>query len=183
MFSIPSMKDLLKQSKDLVETYKKKRTEYDSQRMFASIRPGTINPERINYAEFIKNLAEHIDKIKFKYATFDVSVKSSSYEKEIAPFLKNVITGAMLLDLINITESYFFKSNVENKSALSKAILEIYGIDRFDDIPSDRLEKCLEDLTKYLNVFSTIQFHPSKSNEELLNKIDGHTRSINKSAV
>ncbi len=187
MFKIPCMKQLLAASKLLVESYEVKRTEFDNQRMFASFRPATINEERVNDANFIKNLAEHIYQTKNSYSELDVDFKDSDYSKEIAPFLKSVITGAMLLELMSITQTYSFEFSVKNRSALSNLILDIFKIDKLSDVPKDRLETCLNDLAKYLQVVSDIEFHPSKSREALLNEIgeqcEAHNLDYNKQVI
>lgn len=171
MFIIPSMKNLVAAAKKLPELYQTKRDTFDEQRFFAFWRAKTVNPMRIEDANFVKSLAEHVLRNKFTYATDDKDFRGKDYNREVVPFLKYAITGAMLLELMCVSNSYTFESSVQVWSALGAVVLEQFGISKLSEVPKEELEASLAALGKYLQVYSDQSFHPSKSNAEILAEI------------
>lgn len=172
-FSIPKLPQLIDAGVNLVANYKVVRTELDQQRFFASYRASTSNPERLEDAQSIQQIAEYIKLHKFSYSQQDESLKYHDYHNDVAPFLKSVISGAFLLELITITQTYTF-SSVKDGSALGKIILDLFQIRQLSDVPPDTLRDCLINLQRFietLNIATNQKWHPVKSNEDIIKQI------------
>ncbi|STX28830.1 Uncharacterised protein [Legionella beliardensis] len=184
-FTIPGFKELLNTSKKLVSSYQVTRDQFDSQRIFASIRPKTHNPERLNDAACIEKLATYIMDNKFNYQNLDLRFNKADYAKVIAPFLKEALSGALLLELIKITNTYSKEEDAKN-SALAKIILDVFKINKLSDVPTEQLNKCLTNFLYFIEVYEqaaanknlNIPLHQTKSNEDLKQEISSELRKL-----
>ncbi|ASQ44879.1 hypothetical protein [Legionella clemsonensis] len=187
-FRIPPMSDLLKAANQLTIAYTEKRKEKDLNRFLGSIRPATHNSDRINDIQFIQTLAQHISNNRATYSQVDVSFKDQDYALVVAPFLKEALSGAMLLDLMKITKSYGDdEASVKNNSALGNVILDLFKIDGLSEVPLDKQKRCLEALKTYIQVYdsqakatkeSPIQWHATRKNAELSKIIEREIKNI-----
>lgn len=166
----------------MVENYQETREEMDSQRFFASLRSPTVNPVRIEDATFVKDLANHVYDNKFEYKVVDEDFAGQNYATSIAPFLKQVITGAMLLQLIKVTNEYTFESSVKSYSAMGKVVLDLFGVEKLSDISNEDRTNYLQSLDRYLSHFPDAEFHSKKSNADIQAEIAEYT-AIEKEAV
>ena len=151
----------------MVKNYQSTREEMDSQRLFASLRSPTDNPVRIEDATFVKDLANHVRANKFEYGEVDEDFAGQDYSKSIAPFLKQVIAGAMLLQLIKVTNEYTFESSVKSYSAMGKVVLDLFEVEKLSDISDEDRTNCLQSLDRYLRHFPDAAFHSKKSNADI----------------
>ncbi|KTD07451.1 hypothetical protein [Legionella jamestowniensis] len=187
-FRIPPMSELLKAANQLEITYAEIRKEKDSNRFLGSIRPATYNSDRINDMQFIKTLAQHISDNKANYSNVDASFKGQDYALVVAPFLKEALSGALLLDLLKITRSYKGdETSVKKNSALGNVILDLFKIDGLSEVPLDKQKKCLEALKTYIQIYDAhakannenpIQWHGQRANTELRKIIEREIKTI-----
>ena len=185
-FTIPGFKELLSTSKRLVTSYQVMRDQFDSQRIFASIRPKTHNPERLNDAACIEKLATYIMNNKFNYQSIDLRFKKDDYAKVVAPFLKEALSGALLLELIKITNTYTNEEDVKKNSALAKIILNVFSINKLSDIPSEQVSKCLTNFLRFMEVYEQIEknknsnqpLHATKSIEDIKQEISNELSKL-----
>ncbi|WP_131795828.1 hypothetical protein [Fluoribacter gormanii] len=133
-FKIPNLDILIKSDQQLVISYQKTRGHLDEQRFFASIFPKAHNPERLNDAAFIEKIALHISMNRCNYSNKDPDYKNKKHSNCIAPFLKEVLTGALLLELIKISNGYSNEEDVKKNSALGKIILTLIDINQISDV-------------------------------------------------
>ncbi|WP_131795869.1 hypothetical protein [Fluoribacter gormanii] len=186
-FKIPNLDILIKSAQQLVISYQKTRVHLDEQRFFASILPKTHNPERLNDAAFIEKIALHISMNRFNYSNMDPDYKNKNYSNCIAPFLKEVLTGALLLELIKISNSYSNKEDVKRNSALGQIILTLFDINEISDVSEKQLHRSLSKLYKYMEIIeynenkkgnSNFLWHKTKSNEELKQEINVELKKL-----
>lgn len=149
-FTLPShISTVLKDLKKLSTEYKEARSKMDNDRFLGSIRPATNNLKRQQATEFLENLAEWISTNKMVYKDLDKRFTDSDYSDEVAPFLKRAISGAMLLELINL---YGSDGSIRNDSALGGLLLNQFGIKHFSEAPKDKIIECLKDFQDVLDV-------------------------------
>ncbi|KTD22700.1 Uncharacterised protein [Legionella lansingensis] len=188
-FQIPSMPALLEAATKLDQAYAKNRTINDKNRWFNSLRPATHNTDRLQDIQFIKNLSKYISENKFLYEKIDPAFKGKSYPWVIAPFLKEALSGAMLLDLSKITVSYGDEKATKKNSALAKVILDVFTINGLSEVPINKRKTCLESLKQCIEAIDTftkengqekIQWHPGKSNKIVLTEITHELEALTK---
>ena len=170
MFIIPKFQNLSKAAKKLETNYKTQREAFDKGRFFASFRPATNNLDRFNDTNFIKSLEHFVENLKTDstLGNSDSFFKGKDYERVIAPYLKEVISGAFLLVLIKITHTYSREESVKTNSALGQIILDLFKIDKLSDVPSDQLKNCLSNLNRFLDKMP----EPPTTWHQTLSKVD-----------
>lgn len=195
-FTIPNMKELTDSTSKLCATYQTERSDMDGQRFFASFRSSTINSERLNDANCIEKIAKSISRSKFKWESIDPTFANKNYAREIAPFLREVISGALLLELIKITTSYKRgEAYVKTGTALGKIILDLFNIDKLSDVPTEQMHKCLSNFKHFLEVTNEpkvdeqnkpiplTQWHASIENSALIKQVNEELENYSVNAL
>lgn len=183
-FHIPVMKLLSRAASSLNEAYQRERQEKDSHRFLSSLRSNTHNPKRLEDINFVEAVEMSVTSKKIDYDTLDPEFQYKDYDKFIAPFLKKVMAGALLLDLTAITKEYSSEESVKSNSALGKIILDVFGIDKLSDAPEDERVACFKALKRYLEVIIShtaepIKWHANKTNDQLIADIEHEIRILN----
>ena len=157
-FTNPDFKNLLEATNTFSTTYAVARKTADANRFFGSLRSGTINPERAHGAQWISNLANHIDKHAKSYGKYDARyLMGGSLFLEKNALLRDALAGALFLQLRKIDHEYDSAYRVSKlftqlkNSVLAGMILPLFQIDSFMDIPADTLKTSLVALQQYLN--------------------------------
>lgn len=195
-FTIPKMKELTDSTSKLCATYQTERSEMDGQRFFASLRFSTTNSERLNDATCIEKIAKSISTNKFKWKSIDSTFADKNYASEIAPFLREVISGALLLELIKLTASYKRgETYVQTNSALGKIILDLFNIKKLSDVPTEQMHKCLSNFKHFLEVTNEpkvdeqnkpippAQWHASIENSALIKQVNEELENYSVNAL
>lgn len=180
-FHIPKMQDFFTSIANLKANYEERRKVKDLNRFFGSYRAPTINISRLNDIEFIQNVAKSIKENKNYYDRMDPVFSKTDYSKTTAPFLRRVLSGALIFNLIKITQTYSSEKKVKDYSALAEVILNVFGIDKLSDLPTDFQKECLEDLKRYMVITNLhlkkeskelISWHPEKTIKQIKMKIN-----------
>lgn len=168
----------------LKASYLSEREKKDNDRFFSSIRSGTDTTDRVADVSFVERVAESVITNQRKYKDIDADYQRASFDNDITPFLKKVIAGALLFNLINIIDQYGGDEDVMKNgsrfctgSALANCILGIFHIEKLsEDVGAHEVKECLEALQKYLikvpKAFGLeVIWHNLKSNDLLQEEI------------
>lgn len=160
--------------------------------------------DQSNRLEYLKNYGDDDPQLSELITSANASslnedekdkVKRKMYEISICPFLRQAILGAVVLTLSKITKSYTGarlsgcdEATVKSYSGLAYVLLNEFNLEKLSDIDaSERLSylKSLDRLIKVLDAghkknksLEAIQWHPSYTNEVLLQQLSSEIASL-----
>ncbi len=188
---------------DLEPKYAARRIVLDGQRFLGNWRGQTVNQDRQNDCLFMHALAGWVKENRFEYRDiykrFNSDLNKSgvkvSYDSCVAPFLKEAMLGAMILTLSKISKSYTNstftgcdEASVKNYSALAYVLLNEFNLGTVSEIDPmarcsylrafSRLVTSIDDGHKTDPSLALIQWHPSYSNDVLLQQLNNEIGAI-----
>ncbi|KTC78018.1 hypothetical protein [Legionella brunensis] len=178
-FNIPALNVLIETSQKLESAYKEERLSMDKNRFLASLRSYTDNHLRIDDISFITAFAGNIEKNQGNYEFLRgafAKTKEPSNEN-IDEFVRKALAGAYLFHLSKINDGYMSEKSVKGRSALAKLICNLFGVERFSEIPKKEQQACLQDFQCYIRFVTNksglrIKWHESKTNRALFREIE-----------
>lgn len=181
-YTLPHLKDFQKIQASLHERYTEARQNRDKARYLSAFLPETTNPDRKNDITFIQTICQHVEAHKNEYDTYDKDFETANYAIVIAPFLKKAMTGAFMLTLSEIHNSYKILTPC---SALEDVILEIFSLKSFEEIPAQELIDNLKALERYLTKTQHLKkendasWHPSMTDTALFKQLSDTITRVN----
>lgn len=174
-YTVPHLKEFQAIQASLEDLYTKKRQERDQARMLAAWLPETSNPDRKNDIIFIQNICQHVLENKSNYGRLDQQFAGKNYAFEIAPFLKEVMSGAFMFVLSEINNSYKIFTP---SSALSDVILNIFKLEDYSALSQKNVHQNLCALHHYLSIMQASKkenektWHPAMTDTALMKQLD-----------
>lgn len=108
---------------------------------------GGQNEAQTKATEFISTVTSCIDVVQHDYSLIDPKIKKDDSNF----FLQQVLAGALLFQLMNITMKQPISSSIKSECHIEKQILELFAVRNFSDIqPKDLVEK-LRRLAKFID--------------------------------
>lgn len=126
--------------------------------------------------EFVKQIANYANITRPNYASIDQKFKKDSLA--VAAFLKQVIAGALVLELINITATHTYESDVKSTCPIGKQMLDLFKVETLSDIQLEDATTALRCLAQFMvNINKTPNaptWHTTIDNKKLLQVITFH---------
>lgn len=112
--------------------------------------PMVLNKAQTEATEFIFRIANSVNLVSSTYSSIDSKFKN----KDSKPFLQQVIAGALLFQLINITTTHSIESVVQSECHIGKQILDFFAAKTLSDIPPEDATNLLRCLGQFIQVLN-----------------------------
>ncbi len=186
-FNIPKFADLKTAVSTLRGRYEAAHQVKNSQRFFGRWSSSAPNTDRLDDIGFIERLTKNVEENKFYYQRLDKELRGRDYARDVTGFLREVIAGSLLLNLIKIDSTYaahpYLYGPSKEGSALVATLLDMLGMSDLSDLPRDKGRECLAALKRYtqkieIDMQHKIRWHSAKENNALHEDIDAAIRTL-----